>query len=78
MKKQTILLMLLAIFLMVSTTTLLAKQISFEEFSAKTGLTIEDFEDDDDLIVIKSIVVSDLGDHYLVTIDGKSYVVNKQ
>jgi len=77
MKKQTILLMLLAILLMVNTTTLLARQISFEEFSSETGLTIEDFENDGDLIGIKSIDVNDFGDYYVVTIDGKSYVVYK-
>ena len=77
MKKQTILLILLAIFLMVNTTTLLARQISFEEFSSRTGLTIEDFEDDGDLIEIKSINVNDFGDFYVVTIDGTTYVVYK-
>ena len=77
MKKRTILLTLLAIFLIVNMTTLFANEISFEEFSSETGLTIEDFEDNDDLIIIQAITVKEFADRYVVTIDGKSYIVAK-
>ena len=73
MKKQVILLTLLAIFLMFS--GLYATKISFEEFSQETGLTIEDFDHDSPSINYIDVTVFD--DYYLVCIDGKSYIVYK-
>jgi len=77
-KNVTTLLVLVAIFLIAFTTTLSAKVISFAEFSAKTGLTIEDFVDDDDTVAEINAMVVDEGGTYTIYIGDKVYTVNKQ
>jgi len=74
MKKSLSLLVLIAMFLIALTTTILAdetKIISFNEFTTKTGITIEDIiEEEDTEVSILEIIVIDRPTDYLIIVDG--------
>jgi hypothetical protein len=80
MKKFATLLMLTAIMVLAVVTPLLAmeKIISETEFTAKTGLTVEDvISEDDEIISTIDITIVENDDCYIVHIDGKTYIIYK-
>jgi hypothetical protein len=77
MKKVTSLLVLTAIILVAVATPLFAVErvISANEFTAKTGLTVEDVIGDDDENTSSTCTVIVEGDDYYIVISGNKYCV---
>jgi len=78
MKKLTTLLILATICMLVLTTPLIAKEISYGEFYAKTGIAIEDLYPDDPPPQTKDVKVEEFPDRYVISVDGITRIVFKE